>query len=134
MYFFSWVLLGQSITVGNTFFASVSVFVLPLLLDYYKYTTTHKVRRYINLLAKAVNWVFLICAFLGMAGIIVIKTQHNVLIIETAGTFVFNDYYIMNVRTFWSLMSSLVFICVVDWCANVTTLEFNIINSEKERK
>lgn len=132
--FLSWVLLGQSISAGSTFFASVAVFVLPLLLDYYKYTTTHKARKIINLIAKGVNWLFLMCAFLGMAGIIVIRNQDNELIIETAETFVFHNCFITDVKIFWTSMVLLVFICLVDWCANVTTLESNIINSKKERK
>ena len=88
----------------------------------------------INLIAKGVNWLFLMCAFLGMAGIIVIRNQDNELIIETAETFVFHNCFITDVKMVWTSMVLLVFICLVDWCANVTTLESNIINSKKERK
>lgn len=130
--FLSWCLLGKGIEVGNAFFAAQAVFILPLLLDYYKYTPKSGFRTYIMLVAKIINWLFLICAILGLIGIITVVKENTALIIQTTETFIFPNMNIINVQRLWLSMISLVAICVIDWVANNTTLENSIINNNKE--
>lgn len=128
----SWFLLGKSITAGSAFFASISLFVAPLMLDYFKYEPLDRVRGVISLVAKFVNGFFLICAALGLFGIVFITDQNGILIVKTSNSFIYPDMHVIDVQNFWWMLFSTVAICAVDWAANRTTLEQDIAENKKK--
>nr|DAJ94612.1 MAG TPA: hypothetical protein [Caudoviricetes sp.] len=127
----SWFLLGKSISVGNAFFASLALFVVPLMLDYYKYEPRDKIRKMLTFIAKGVNGIFLVCACLGMFGIVSVVDQKNILVIQTSPDFVFSNVNLVSVQFFWILLLLTVIVCAVDWAANRTTLETDIVKSKE---
>lgn len=122
----SWFLLGMSISEGSAFFASLSLFIVPLMLDYYKYEPSDTVRKWLTWLAKLVNGAFLIVGFIGMFGVLSIIDLNDSLIIKTTKNFIFPDLYIVKVQCFWLLLLCPVSICAIDWALNRTSLEADI--------
>lgn len=127
----TWFILGKSITEGNVFFASIAIFVGPIMADYFKYIPNDPTRVIINCIAKCINGIFLIYAFLGLSDIIKIVKQDGQLFMITAADFIFPNFYIMEVKTFWLLLLLTVGICVVDWIVNKSPLEVSIIEGQK---
>ena len=123
----SWFLLGMSISEGSAFFASLSLFIVPLMLDYYKYEPNGRIRKVITYLAKLVNGLFLVIGVIGMFGVLNIINMNDVLVIKTTKSFVFPDLYIIDVQCFWSFLLLPVSICAVDWALNITSLETDIV-------
>lgn len=122
----SWFLLGMSISEGGAFFASVSLFVFPLMLDYYKYEPSNYIRMWFARLAKLVNGIFIVISCIGMFGVLNVVSVDGVLIIKTAKSFIFPNLYIINMQLFWLILLLLVSICAIDWALNCTSLEMNI--------
>lgn len=122
----SWFLLGMSISEGSAFFASLSLFIVPLMLDYYKYEPRDYIRKFLAGLAKLVNGIFLVVGFIGMFGVLSVFKLNNELVIRTTKSFVFPDVPIMTVQFFWMILLLPVSICAVDWALNITSLETNI--------
>ncbi len=121
--FLSWILLGMNISEGRSFFTSLAIFILPLLVDYYRYEPIGKLRKLMTDIAKGVNWLFMIVACLGLFGVVGISDVEGTLCLVTAGDFVYSNFCIVSIRTFWWLLIISVFICCVDWCVNKTPLE-----------
>lgn len=124
----SWVVLGKNISSGDAFFPSVALFISPLLLDYFKYEPTGKIRIGINWIARFVNLIFLVFAILGMCGILTVIENDRELFIQTTQEFVYPNLLLIDIKEFWLWLFLPVFICGVDWVSNKTTLETRLIN------
>lgn len=127
----SWFFLGLGINEGGAFFSAVTIYIMPLLLDYYKYEPQAAIRCTITYLAKSINWIFLISSMLGLFGVFSIVNYNGVQFITTSTDFIIPNYIVLKLVYFWWLCGLTVMMCVIDWVVDKTTIELSIVDKKE---
>lgn len=113
----SWFILGHSIETGHGFFASLILFVSPLLLDYLSFKPGEKKREFLRKLEIFLgsSWVFI--GFLGLVKILLVESINQVLFIKVSKDFIVLKGATFPLQFLWYFVGLTVLTTIVDWFA-----------------
>ncbi|WP_156040127.1 hypothetical protein [Alicyclobacillus macrosporangiidus] len=111
--FISWVVLGKSVVEGQSFFVSVFLFAIPLLMDYLKFDTSD--RRWIRNTGIAVSMVWVVFSLMGLFGVLSIVSTKMGFVVMVSKDYIQFAGMSCSLSFVWWLLLSCVSLTVFDW-------------------
>jgi len=128
----AWIILGQEISPGQSFFVSLILFSTPLAMEYLRFRPKAKFRKIIRLVGIMITGTWIIFGFIGMAGILEVIKSGNNLFVTFSKDFILNGTYIAKVVYIWSILSINVLLTIIDWIIYDNPLESEIEDTQKQ--
>ncbi len=120
--FVAWIVLGKGIN-ETSFFVSLNLFVIPILMDCLKFSPTTKIRICIRAVELIVCSFWFVFSVLGMMGVFVVAISEEQYILKTATDFIGFQIVGIDLRCIWWGVSSVTFVTLVDWLYKRTRLD-----------
>lgn len=110
----AWFVLGRGIN-ETSFFVSLNLFVIPILMDCLKFTPTTRVRMYIRCAEIFVCGFWFLFSVLGMTGVFTVIKFGDQYLLSTAEDFI--GFYLseIDLRYVWRAVVSVTFVTLIDW-------------------
>ena len=112
--FFAYVITGLGITNGNSFFTQITLFVLPLFMDYFRYMPDTKGREKLQIIGICVTGFWLLTGLIGVFGILELVSLQKGVFVQLSQKYIFYGFSV-RLTYFWLAMSICVFLTVIDW-------------------
>ena len=110
----AWFVLGRGFN-ETSFFVSLNLFVVPILMDCLKFTPTTRVRMYIRRAEIFVCGFWFLFSVLGMTGVFTVIKLGDQYLLSTAEDFI--GFYLsgIDLRYVWRAVVSVTFVTLIDW-------------------
>lgn len=129
----AWFILGMGISEGTSFFVSIALFAMPLLMDYLKFNPRDKMRIRIKTIEIIVVGFWVIVGVLGSFGVFEIIKLNGEFILKTSDKFIAMKYINVKLSDLWFWIGSSVCIAAVDWVCSSSILELGL-NKSTDKK
>lgn len=111
----AWAFLAKGIS--TTFFVSLFLFVVPVLMDCAQFGLEGWSRRGIIKYETLVCLLWTVFAFLGLIGMFVISVEDGLYLVKTASDILMPDLYLFNVRSVWMALGTVPLITIIDFAS-----------------
>jgi Fe2+ transport system protein B len=111
----AWIILGQGIKAGQGFFVALTLFSMPLLMDYMRFNPNTKVRLYVRNAGIIISLLWVIIGFIGLCGPLGIENINEQLSIAVSNDFIVGKGFFIPLHYLWSFLSLSLFLTIVDW-------------------
>lgn len=126
----AWFILGMGIKEGS-FFVSLNLFVIPILMDCWKFLPCTTIRSRIRNAELLICWTWCLFSVLGMMGIFIITKVGDSYFLGTAKDFIGFQFSGLDLKYIWQGTASITGVTLVDWMCNRTQIEAAIVTQEK---
>ena len=110
----AWFVLGKGIN-ETSFFVSLNLFVVPILIDCLKFSPTTKIRKYIRQAELFVCGFWFLFSVLGMMGVLIVAKSGDQYLLSTAEDFIGFQLTGIDLRCIWRLVASVTLVTLIDW-------------------
>lgn len=121
--FIAWFVLGNNILSGQSFFVSITLFVLPLFMDYMKFTPCDYWRNLLRKISLVITAIFVFIGILGMMNVLTLIDINGVLSLSFSDSHIAFKNISLGVEKLYYLMLSACFLTITDWVANSSPSE-----------
>lgn len=119
----AWLVLGLGIAPGISFFSSMILFSLPLLMDYCKFRPDNGWRLYLRNFAFSSCLFWVILGICGLVGILSVKDMNHLLLIRVSDNYIILKGLVFPLKYVWLGMGINMIITSVDAVAYESPFE-----------
>lgn len=124
----AYAVLGQGILPGTGFFVSLTLFTIPLFMDYIKFTPDTKFRGALKFFGMVYSGYCGLIGIFGLMGILIIGLNHNELYLGISPNYIVAKGSFCPLTYIWYSIGGVVGLTAIDWVAYRGYLEKNLTN------
>lgn len=129
-----WFVLGHTTQDGSGFFTSLTLYSIPILVEYLKFKPVDIWRFVIKILATILSGIYTLIGFLGMSNILIVNNVNNKAYIKVSSNYIIFPGRQITATAVWLLIGVSVILTIIEWVAHHSLMDKEYLKIQKAER